>query len=146
MNTIDLTPLYKSSIGYDRFAHLLDKTLRQDQSNPSYPPYNIEAIDDNNYRITLAVAGFEENEIDIESENGRLTVCGKKQNEEKNIKTYLHQGIAFRSFERKFNLADHIKVTSAELDKGLLTINLFKEVPEAMKPKKIAINKTLLDS
>ncbi len=139
MNTIDLSPLYRSTIGFDRLGALLDTALRADQASAGYPPYNIEATGENRYGITLAVAGFEENELDIQTERGVLTVRGKKADEGKERK-YLHQGIATRAFERKFSLADHVEVTGAQLNNGLLTISLVKEIPEAMKPKSIAIN------
>ena len=138
MNSIDLTPLYRSSIGYDRLASLLDTALNADSVAPGYPPYNIEMLDENRYAISLAVAGFEQSELDINVEKGVLSVRGKKANEEQHH--YLHQGIANRTFERKFNLADYIEVSNADLKHGLLTINLKKEIPEAMKPKTIAIN------
>ena len=136
MNTIDLTPLYRNSIGFDRMASLIDRSFNTDTLG--YPPYNIEVLDENRYAIGLAVAGFEECELSINVENGVLTVSGEKdQTDEKN---YLHQGIANRAFERKFNLADFVEVTNAELHNGLLTISLIKEIPEAMKPKSISIN------
>lgn len=141
MNTIDLSPLYRSTIGFDRLGALLDTALRTDQSSAGYPPYNIEATGENRYGITLAVAGFEENELDIQVERGVLTVRGKKTDEGKERK-YLHQGIATRAFERKFSLADHVEVTGAQLNNGLLTISLVREIPEAMKPRSIAINNT----
>ena len=138
MNSIDLTPLYRSSVGYDRFGSLLDAALQTEKTSAGYPPYNIEVVEQDNYAITLAVAGFKEAELDLQVENGVLTIRGKKESDD-NGNTYLHQGIANRSFERKFNLADHIEVTEANLQDGLLIINLVKEVPEAMKPKSIAI-------
>ncbi len=139
MNRIDLSPLYRSSVGYDRFGSLLDAAFQTEKTSNSYPPYNIEVVADDKYSITLALAGFKEEELAIQVENGVLTVTGRKtsDNEPRN---FLHQGIANRSFERKFNLADHIEVVDAGLADGLLTISLVKEVPEAMKPKKIAIN------
>jgi molecular chaperone IbpA len=137
MNTIDLTPLYRSSIGYDRLGSLLDKALSSDTVAPSYPPYNIEMLDDNKYAITLAVAGFTNDDLDIKVERGVLTVRGEKAKGE--ARKYLHQGIANRTFQRKFNLDDHVEVTDANLEHGLLTISLIKEIPEAMKPKSIAI-------
>ncbi len=140
MNSIDLTPLYRTSIGFDRLASLLDNTLNTDAVAPGYPPYNIEMLDENRYAITLAVAGFDQSELDIQVEKGVLSVRGQKTTEEN--RKYLHQGIANRAFERKFNLADYIEVTGADLKKGLLTINLVKEIPEAMKPKSIAIRAT----
>lgn len=139
MNTIDLSPLYRSSIGFDRLASLLDSALRADQVSSSYPPYDIEALAENQYGITLAVAGFDESELNIQVENGILTVSGKKAGE-KQDRRYLHQGIAQRAFERKFSLADHVEVTKAKLSNGLLTIELVREVPEAMKPKSIPID------
>ncbi len=139
MTTIDLTPLYRSSIGFDRMGSLLDSALRTEKSGGGYPPYDIEVHGENDYSITLAVAGFEESELDIQIEKGVLSVRGKKEVGESKDRNYLYQGIANRSFERKFNLADFIEVTSADLNNGLLTISLVKEIPEAMKPKSIAI-------
>ncbi|WP_019530803.1 Hsp20 family protein [Dasania marina] len=139
MNTVDLTPLYRSSIGFDRLANLLDNMLRADTVSPNYPPYNIEALEDNHYAITLAVSGFTEQELDINVEKGVLSVRGEKTNAEQH--NYLYQGIANRSFERKFNLDDQVEVVDASLDNGLLSISLVKEIPEAMKPKTIAITK-----
>ena len=137
MNSIDLTRLYRNSIGFDRLATLLDSALSADTTS-GYPPYNIEVLDENRYAITLAVAGFTQDELDIQVEKGVLTVKGNRaQKEERN---YLYHGIANRTFERKFNLADYVEVTGADLTNGLLTINLIKEIPEAMKPRTIAIN------
>ena len=139
MNRIDLTPLYRSSVGFDRLASLLDSTLRgENNAGTGYPPYDIEMVDDNQYEITLAVAGFEQNELDIQTEKGVLTVRGRKRPQQDD-KKFLHKGIAYRTFERKFNLADYVEVTGADLNHGLLTISLVKEIPEAMKPKKIEI-------
>lgn len=140
MNAIDLTPLYRSSIGFDRLGSLLDTALRTEQTSAGYPPYNIEVTGENRYGITLAVAGFEQSELDIQVEKGVLTVRGKKADDPKEERRYLYQGIATRTFERKFNLADHVEVANAQLTNGLLTINLVKEIPEAMKPRTIAIN------
>ncbi len=138
MNTIDLTPLYRNSVGFDRLASMLDSAFRSEAHSAGYPPYNIEALDDTRYAITLAVAGFERAELDIQVEGGVLTVSGKKGEEDK--RDYLYRGIANRAFERKFNLAEHVEVNGAELENGLLTIRLVKEVPEAMKPRRIDIN------
>jgi len=138
MNTIDLTPLYRSSIGFDRMGSLLDNALRSQKAGVGFPPYDIETTGEDRYAITLAVAGFEESELDIQVEKGVLCVRGKKADEGEE-KSYLYRGIANRSFERKFNLADHIEVRGADLKNGLLTINLVKEIPEAMKPRSIAI-------
>lgn len=139
MNAIDLTPLYRSTVGFDRVANLLDSAIRTNQGSAGYPPYNIEVTGENAYGITVAVAGFTEEEIDIQVENGTLTVAGKKAKEDGG-KKFLYQGIATRSFERKFNLADYVRVDGAELKNGLLTVNLTKEIPEAMKPRRISIN------
>jgi len=138
---IDLTPLYRHSIGFDQLASLLRNSLRSESPASNYPPYNIETDKENHYQITLAVAGFSQEELDLQVENGVLTVRGKKADDGQ-AKQYLYQGIAGRSFERKFNLADHIEVRGAELSHGLLTINLVKEIPEAMKPKKIEISQS----
>ncbi len=138
MTTIDLTPLYRSSIGFDRYGSMLDSALRSEKTAAGYPPYDIESLGENEYAITLAVAGFEESELDIQVEKGVLCVRGKKI-ETDEARSYLYQGIANRSFERKFNLADFIEVTGADLSNGLLTVSLVKEIPEAMKPKSIAI-------
>ncbi|MEE8364801.1 MAG: Hsp20 family protein [Gammaproteobacteria bacterium] len=141
MTTIDLTPLYRSSIGFDRMASLLDSALRSDKRAAGYPPYDIEVHGENQYAITLAVAGFEQDELDIQVEKAVLRVRGKKADDNSEHR-YLYQGIANRTFERKFNLADHIEVSGADLSNGLLTISLLKEVPEAMKPKSITINQS----
>ena len=139
MKTIDWSPLYRSTIGYDRLANLLDSAFRTDATALGYPPYDIEVAKDDHYAITLAVAGFAESELSINVERGVLTIHGEKSSEDKDHK-YLYQGIASRAFERKFNLAEHVEVTGAKLENGLLKIGLVREVPEAMKPKRIAIN------
>lgn len=138
MKSIDLTPLYRSSIGYDRFASLLDHALNSETTSKGYPPYNIEAMEENKYGISLAVAGFAQSDLDIQVENGVLTIAGKKEESQKE-RQFLHQGIADGRFERKFNLAEHVEVTGAELHNGLLTITLVKNIPESMKPKQIVI-------
>ena len=137
---IDLTPLYASTVGYDRFGSLLDAALSADRQGAGYPPYDIERIEENEYNISIAVAGFRESEIDVQVENGVLTISGKKEPAKKDAR-YLHKGIATRSFERKFNLADHVEVQNAKLDNGLLEVSLVREVPEAMKPRRIPIGK-----
>ena len=139
MTTIDFTPIYRSSIGFDRLASMLEGALHADKATNGYPPYDIEAIGDDCYTISLAVAGFTEDELDIQVERGVLTVKGKKSESDTNP-NYLYRGIATRAFERKFNLADYIKITGARLQHGLLMINLEQEVPEAMKPRRIEIN------
>lgn len=139
MRNVDLSPLYRSFIGFDHLASLLDSANRAEKSN-GYPPYNIESVADDKYRITMAIAGFSENEIDIQSEHNTLVVKGTKpEAEEKDGKKYLYQGIAERNFERRFQLGDYIKVIGAELENGLLHISLEREVPEALKPRKIEI-------
>jgi molecular chaperone IbpA len=132
----DLTPLFRTSIGFDRMAQLLDQANRIDQT-PSYPPYNIESLDENNYRITLALAGFSDQDLEITSEQNTLTVKGKKESEVQG--NFIHRGIANRSFERRFQLADHVNVKGATMNNGLLHIELEREIPEAMKPRTIAI-------
>ncbi len=132
----DLTPLFRTSIGFDRMAQLLDQANRIDQT-PSYPPYNIESLDDNHYRITLALAGFGDQDLEITSEQNTLTVKGKKDGDVEG--KFIHRGIANRSFERRFQLADHVKVKAANMNNGLLHIELEREIPEAMKPRTIAI-------
>lgn len=139
MNTIDLTPLYRNSVGFDRFASLLNSALNSDTSSGGYPPYNIEVLEENRYAVTLAVAGFDRNELDIQVENGVLTIRGEKAQPNGQERTFLYQGIANRTFERKFNLAEHVEVVGADLNNGLLNVELVKEVPEAMKPRTIAI-------
>jgi molecular chaperone IbpA len=137
-NTIDFSPLYHSAIGFDRMASLLDSVARD--SKPSYPPYNIEQVEENHYRITMAVAGFTEDELEITSEQNSLVISGKQQDDGE-TRNYLHRGIATRNFERRFQLAEHVKVVAAKLENGLLHVALEREVPEAMKPRKIAIQR-----
>ncbi|MBD1581472.1 Hsp20 family protein [Pseudoalteromonas sp. S16_S37] len=140
MRTVDLSPLYRSFIGFDHLASLMDAAARTDKQ-PSFPPYNIELLDQDKYQITMAVAGFSEQELSIESENNTLKVLGTKaEKSAQSQRKFIHQGIAERSFERKFQLGDHVKVIGAELEHGLLIINLEREIPEALKPRKIAIN------
>lgn len=139
MNAIDLTPLYRNSVGFDRLASLIDTALTTETKTSNYPPYNIEVLGENNYTISLAVAGFSQDELDIQVEKGVLSVSGKKEKVQEEPK-YLHQGIPNQTFERKFNLADYVEVTGANLADGLLNIHLIKEIPERMKPKKISIN------
>ena len=136
---IDLTPLYANTVGFDRFGSMLDAAFNAEQRGAGYPPFDIELVGENQYAISLAVAGFSEQEIDVQVEKGVLTIRGKKDQQSKEGQ-YLHRGIANRSFERKFNLADHVEVVHAEMNNGLLTVSLQKEIPEAMKPRKIAVN------
>ena len=138
MRSYDLTPLYRSTVGFDRLFDLLDTATKADQGS-GYPPYNIERLGDDQYRITLAVAGFAEADLDIEVKENSLTVKGERR-DDTDGRTILHQGIAGRAFERRYQLADHVKVAGASLENGLLNIDLVKEIPEAAKPRKIAID------
>lgn len=138
MNSIDLTPLYRNSIGFDRFSKLLDGAF-SDNNSTGYPPYNILMRTENEYELTIAAAGFAQEELSISVENNILTVKGERA-EKSQEGTYLHHGIASRAFERRFNLADHVEVTAAKLQNGLLVIDLLREIPEKMKPRAIAIN------
>ena len=139
MRNLDLSPLYRSAIGFDRLASLLDSMNTTEQNQPAYPPYNIELTGEDAYRISMAVAGFDQSELDIQVEQNRLTVSGKKPTDESN-RNFLHRGIAARNFERRFQLADHVRVTDAQLMNGLLHIELVREIPEAMKPRKVEIS------
>lgn len=142
MRQIDLTPFRRSTIGFDRLFDLLETSARQSTAE-NYPPFNLERLAEDRYRITLAVAGFKSDEIDITAQQNLLTVAGKKaetSESEGRETNYLHLGIANRSFERRFELADFVRVERADLNDGLLTIDLVREVPETMKPKKIAVN------
>lgn len=138
MRSFDFSPLYRSTVGFDHLSSLMDAVTRTDNNQTTYPPYNIELLDKDQYQITMAIAGFAEDELDIQSEKQTLTVSGKKQ-ADKAERNYLHQGIAARNFERRFQLADHVEVTTARLTNGLLHIDLTRRIPEAMKPKKISI-------
>ena len=137
MRTYDMTPLYRTSVGFDRMLNELFDGLNKAETG-GYPPYNIEEVDENQYSITLAVAGFTEDELDIEVTDRSLRITGNR-NVDDSSRKFLHQGIAGRSFERRFHLAQHLKVRGAELKNGLLHIALEREIPEAMKPRKIEI-------
>lgn len=140
MRTYDLTPLFRSTIGFDNLSRLIDSAMKVDEAVPAYPPYNIEKIDDDAYRITMAVAGFSESELNLVTQDNVLLVTGKQtSDEQQSNRVYLHRGIAARSFERRFQLADHVKVISASLKDGLLHVDLKREVPEAKKPRAIKI-------
>ena len=142
MSNYDLSPFYRSTVGFDRLFSMLDRVAGGDQNAPTYPPYNIERTGENAYRITLAVAGFAEDELSVETRENTLAVRGSKETAEKDEKRdMLYQGIAARAFERRFQLADHVVVTGAASENGLLHIDLVREVPEAQKPRNIAINK-----
>ncbi|MDT8320987.1 MAG: Hsp20 family protein [Xanthomonadales bacterium] len=139
MTTLDFSPLFRTSVGFDRLASMLNSANRLEAGN-GYPPYNIQRAGEDRYRITMAVAGFSEDELQITTEENKLVVTGEKAEEqESDENAYLYRGIATRSFERRFNLADHVRVIGAKLDNGLLHIELEREIPEAMKPRKIEI-------
>jgi molecular chaperone IbpA len=143
MRTIDFTPLYRSAVGFDRLASLLESAARTSQEN-GWPPYNIETTGENAYRIEIAVAGFKPDELNIEVKENLLTVTGRKTANDDGAanRTYLHRGLAERDFERRFQLADYVIVTEARLDNGLLSIELKRELPEALKPRRIEIAST----
>jgi molecular chaperone IbpA len=143
MRSFDLSPLYRSTVGFDRMFNLLDSLGGVENSGQSYPPYNIERTGENDYRVTMAVAGFGEDDVNIEVKENTLTVRGEKKSEaEQNEEQFLYRGIAARSFERRFQLADHVEVKGATLENGLLHIDLVREIPEAAKPRTIAIGKS----
>lgn len=138
MRTIDFTPLNHFAVGFDRMQRQLETMAHLDETTSAYPPYNIEVLSEDAYRITMAVAGFGLDDLDITVQDSQLTICGRTETEEKPV-AYLHHGIATRAFERRFELADHLKVKSAGMDNGLLHIDLVREVPESLKPRKVAI-------
>ena len=141
MRNYDLSPLYRSFVGLDRMASLIDAASQQIDSHQAYPPYNVVQIGEDAYRIDLAIAGFSEDDIDIESHRNVLTVTGRKPSgDDGQDAQYLHRGIAERGFERRFQLADHVIIDSAELRNGLLSLSLRRELPEALKPRKIEIS------
>ncbi len=138
MDRFDFSPLFRSTIGFDRLTRLVDAASRVDNASLAYPPYNIEKTGEDAYRLTMAVAGFSPDEVDVTVHENTLLVAGKTKKEE-NEGRYLHRGIASRAFERRFSLADHMKVVGASLDNGMLHVDLVREVPEAAKPRKIEI-------
>jgi molecular chaperone IbpA len=142
MRTYDLSPLYRSTVGFDRLFSMFDQAAGADAAAPSYPPYNIERTGENAYRITLAVAGFDESELSIETKENALSIRGSREpkvDETQPKNEVLYQGIAARAFERRFQLADHVQVTGASLRNGLLHVDLVREIPEAQKPRRIEI-------
>ena len=139
MRSFDLTPLFRSTIGFDRLADMLDSVAQFD-NGVSYPPYNIERTDENHYRISLAVAGFAEKDLNVEVKEGVLSVQGKREGEKDTANHYLYQGIAGRSFERRFQLAENVEVRGAQLENGLLHVDLERIVPEEKKPRRIVVN------
>ncbi len=138
MARFDLTPLYRQSVGFDRFVNLVDSLTNVDGDGGGYPPYNIERMADNEYRISMAVAGFSQADLNIEVKENTLSITGTKPEEKADTK-YLHRGLATRAFERRFQLADHVQVKGADLKDGMLAVDLVREIPEAMKPRTIAI-------
>ena len=140
MRSFDLAPLYRATVGFDRIADLMDRALTADVAQPTYPPYNIEKIADDAYRISIAVAGFAPEDLTVEVKDGALHVTARKAPEAAE-KTYLHRGIATRAFDRRFALADHVRVTGATQEHGMLHIDLIRETPEALKPRRIEIGR-----
>jgi molecular chaperone IbpA len=147
MRNYDFTPLYRSTVGFDRLANMLDRALTADVGTNTYPPYNIEKSDDDTYRISVAVAGFSEDELSVEMRDGQLVISAKKaETETPDEVHYLHRGIASRAFEKRFQMADHVRPVGAETKDGLLHIDLVREVPEALKPRRIEIANTAKDA
>ncbi|KAF0674550.1 Hsp20 family protein [Profundibacterium mesophilum] len=140
MRSFDLAPLYRATVGFDQVANLMDRVLSDNVAAQTYPPYNIERTEDDAWSIEIAVAGFTEDDLSIEQRENALIVSGRKP-EETAQRTYLHRGIATRAFERRFHLADHVKVTAAAHANGMLRIDLVREVPEALKPRQIEISR-----
>ena len=139
MRTFDFAPLYRSTVGFDQIANMMDRVLSNDGATPSYPPYNIEKLDDDAYRISIAVAGFSDSDLSVEVREKALIVSARKADEDEG-KTYRHGGMATRAFERRFHLADHVQVTGAAHANGMLHIELERQVPEALKPRQIEIS------
>ena len=140
MRGYDFAPLYRATVGFDQIADLMDRVLTKDVENPTYPPYNIEKTADDAYRISIAVAGFSDDDLSVEVKDGALLVSARKVDEEES-RTFLHRGIATRAFQRRFHLADHVRVTGASHADGMLHIDLKREIPEALKPRRIEIAK-----
>jgi molecular chaperone IbpA len=138
MRSFDFAPLYRATVGFDRIADLMDRVLTNEVGQPTYPPYNIEKTDEGAYRISVAVAGFSPEELSVEVKEGTLFVAARKTAEDAG-RNFLHRGIATRAFERRFALADHVKVTGASHEHGMLHIDLVRETPEALKPRRIEI-------
>ncbi|MFN0113679.1 MAG: Hsp20 family protein [Paracoccaceae bacterium] len=144
MRTYDFAPLYRATVGFDRIADLMDRVLSADVAQPAYPPYNIEKTAEDAYRISVAVAGFAADELGVEVREGALIVTARKAADEA-PKTYLHRGIATRAFERRFTLADHVRVSGAVHENGMLHVELAREVPEALKPRRIEIARSAVE-
>ena len=139
MRNFDPTPLFRASVGFDRVADMMDRMLAAEPAQPTYPPYNIEKTDENAYRISVAVAGFTADELNVEVKEGALLISARKAEDDEG-RTFLHRGIATRAFERRFQLADHVKVTGATHADGMLHVDLVREIPEALKPRRIEIS------
>jgi len=140
MRTFDLAPLYRNTVGFDRMAAMLDRAMTAESGTQTYPPYNIEKTGDDSYRITVAAAGFSDADLNVESREGQLVITGKKApRSDEDAARILHRGIAERGFERRFHLADHVTISGAHLENGLLHVDLVREVPEALKPRTIQI-------
>ena len=139
MRNFDLAPLYRSTVGFDQIANMMDRVLTAENAQPTYPPYNIEKLDDDAYRISIAVAGFADGDLSVEVREKALIVSARKAEDDADDKTYLHRGIATRAFERRFHLADHVIVTGATHADGMLHIELERQVPDALKPRQIEI-------
>ncbi|MEL7149520.1 MAG: Hsp20 family protein [Pseudomonadota bacterium] len=139
MRRFDLAPLHRATVGFDQIADMMDRILADTAQTPSYPPYNIEKTADDAWRISIAVAGFSEDDLTVEVREDALVVSARKSDEPEKQTTYLHRGIANRAFERRFTLADHVRVTGASHVNGMLHIDLLREVPEALKPRRIEI-------
>ncbi len=138
MRRFDPTPLYRATVGFDRMADMLDRVLANDQAAPSYPPYNIERVEENAYRISIAVAGFSADDLSVEVKENALLVTGRSTDDD-SARSYLHRGIATRAFDRRFHLADHVRVTGATHRDGMLHVDLVRELPEALKPRQVPI-------
>jgi molecular chaperone IbpA len=139
MRNYDLAPLYRATVGFDQIANLMDRVFASDLPQPTYPPYNIEKTDENAYRISLAVAGFAADDLTVEVRENALVVAARKPEDVEEGRTFLHRGIATRAFERRFTLADHVRVTGASHADGMLHIDLKREIPEVLKPRRIQI-------
>lgn len=141
MRNLDFAPLYRATVGFDRIADMMDRVLSNDMAQPTYPPYNIEKTAEDAYRISIAVAGFAPEELTVEVKDGSLYITARKATDEAG-RTFLHRGIATRAFERRFALADHVRVSGAVHEHGMLHIDLVREMPEALKPRRIEIART----
>lgn len=140
MRNFDFAPLYRATVGFDRMTDLLDRVMTQEVGSTTYPPYNIEKTGENAYRISIAVAGFSETDLSVEQRETELVVAAKR-GEDETERNYLHRGIATRAFEKRFQLADHVRVSGAVHENGMLSVDLVREVPEALKPRRIEIGR-----